>query len=83
MKVRDFEYKENTFNGFGTCSLLVNGTVILFGGQNEKRQISVVSPFGVKRVNTLPFGFSDGRCALHNSTIYLCFSVEERQCHRT
>ena len=52
--------------------------MIIFGGQNEMSQISVVYPFGVHRLHTLPFPFGGGRCDYSNGTIYLCFSNDER-----
>jgi len=74
----DFIYKYSAFNEFYTCSLVVNGTVILFGGEEHLRsQISVVTPFGVKLINTLPFDFTDGKCHFNNGTIYLCFDYFE------
>ena len=76
----DFLYQRGTYNDRFTCPMNVNGTVILLGGLDERKQISVVYPFGVKRINTLPFDFQDGRC-LHSGLAYLCFSyLEGRQC---
>ena len=57
----------------GTCSIVLNGNAILFGGDSERRQISVVYRNGIKRIGTLPFDFSSGRCHLHNEAIFLCF----------
>ena len=74
----DMEYGNGAYNDGATCPLLVNGTVILFGGQKEKRQVSVVFPFGVKRINTLTFDFVNGRCYFNNGVVFLGFSYAEK-----
>ena len=64
------------YNDKYSCPLIVNGTVILFGGTTEPKQISVLFPFGWKRANSLNFNFTRGRCHLQNDTIFLCFDDE-------
>ena len=48
---------------------------MLFGGETEQRQISVVYRNGVKRISTLPFDFEYGRCKFNNGTVFLCFDI--------
>ena len=43
-----FIYHPESDFDMSTCSLALNGTIVLFGGETEKRQVSVVSPLGVK-----------------------------------
>ena len=63
--------------------------MIIFGGQNEDRQISVVYKGGIKRIGTLPFDFIQGRCHFDSGNVYLCFSapsndqdISKRTCHK-
>ena len=66
------DHKEGTSNDGTSCHLVVNGTIIIFGG-SLKRQISIIYPFGIKRISTLPFDFEGGRCNINKGTITLCF----------
>jgi len=70
----DFDFRSGVYNDWATCSIIVNGNAILFGGSSEKRQISVVYRNGIRRINTLPFDFYEGRCHLNNGTVFLCFA---------
>ena len=66
----------------GFCIINVNETVLLFGGHFTGKQILQVYAWGVKRIGTLEFEFSDGRCRNNNGTIYLCFSPgAQKTCH--
>ena len=69
----DFDSQYGTYNDYSSCSIVLNGNAILFGGNFEPRQISVVYRNGIKIVNTLPFNFGEGRCLLSNGTAFLCF----------
>ena len=77
----DFVYNGETYNDIDTCPIMVNGTTILFGGNYEPTQVSVLSQFGVTRINTLPFFFRGGRCVIHHGVVFLCFvGNAEDQC---
>ena len=68
-------------NDWYSCPLILIGTVILFGGSGEGKQISILYPFGWKRINSLKFKFDEGRCHLKDDTIFLCFgSREQNKC---
>ena len=79
MERMDFDYRDGTDNSGYSCPLIVNGTIILFGGTEfgsaQPRQVSVISPFSVKRINTLPFDFNLGRCHFNNGKVFLCFDM--------
>ena len=78
----DFDFQGGVYNDWATCSIIVNGHAILFGGDDTsdggeiqaQRQISVVYRNGIRRINTLPFDFFEGRCHLNNGTVFLCFA---------
>ena len=69
-------YGENTEISIISCPLLIGKTILLLGGDKEWYQISEVYPWKnsiTKRIGTLPFSFSNGRCIQHNGIAYLCF----------
>jgi len=56
----------------------------VFGGQNEKTQISVVYQAGIQRIGSLPFEFENGRCTYSNGTVFLGYAFYEKsQCYST
>mgnify|MGYP006945000338 CR=1 FL=1 len=61
----EFSHKHTTFIGGYSCSVIINETVIVFGGGIEK-QISIIYPSGIKRVASLPFTFHYGRCHIYD-----------------
>ena len=73
-------YELLDFNfGYGTevyfsCSLQWQNQFYVFGGKNEKKQVSVVNGNRLERKGTLDFDFSEGGCTvLNQSIIVLCF----------
>jgi len=74
-----FDHHENAYNDYGTCSIVLNGTAILFGGRQETMQISVVYRTGIKRINTLSFDFKNGKCHFNNGIVFLCFDMDDRK----
>ena len=67
-----------------SCPLILNGTMAVFGGQNECNQISVVYPTGIERIGSLPFEFAAGQCTYSNGTVFLGYSLYEKsQCYST
>jgi len=83
LDTQDFDIQGGVYNDHHTCSIVLNGNAILFGGHEEKRQISVVHRKGTKRIGTLPFDFGDGRCEYNNDAVFLCFDKLETQLCRT
>ena len=78
-----FDLQGRVYNEGTSCSIVLNGNAILFGGELELRQISVVHRNGIKRINNLPFNFDSGRCHVNNGTVFLCFDYHERKLCRT
>lgn len=65
------------------CPVVVQGTLVLFGGLNEPRQVSGVYNYGVKRISTLKFDLTGGTAAFHNGAVYLCFDKHvKRLCRK-
>ena len=56
-----------------SCSLVFNNKMFVFGGLNEKRQISRVSGCDLVRIGNLDFDFVSGACTIFKSQILLCF----------
>merc|ERR1712176_785018 len=98
-KLEDTSYRlderigENS-GAYRSCSVMLNGEAIIFGGNhgmstNINSQISVVYACGsppVRRLGNLPFNFTSGACGtfmfIDSQTILLCFSNanERRKC---
>jgi len=59
--------------------------MLLFGGDyqyGEPRQISEVFSWKkstTRRVRSLPFDFSGGKCIYNNRTVYLCFDMNKQK----
>jgi len=47
---------------YGSCSTMLDGQMYIFGGQDERTQISIVEDCGLRRVGTLPINFYYGQC---------------------
>ena len=76
---------------FGSCSTVINGKSIIFGGYSRSpftNQISLVEDCRLTRIGSLPFGFSGGACNTYQnsdgrSEALLCFGLEGKsKCHR-
>ena len=52
---------------FESCSVMRNGKITIFGGRENKRQISVVENCEIRRVTTMPFDFRLGGCVTDDS----------------
>ena len=71
----DFSYQSQT-EAFGSCSVVWNGKMHLFGGSFYKRQISVVDQCQLKKIGELTFDMFYGACAQRNDAkIYICFEA--------
>ena len=76
-KELDFEFGLNTEVAF-SCSVLWHNHYYVFGGRNEKRQVSMVRGNRLERKTTLDFNFNDGACTIfYQQIIVLCFDVDE------
>ena len=59
---------------YASCSISWKNEMIIFGGYTERRQISRLEDFKLKRIGSLNFDFFFGACsAMNNEFIYLCF----------
>ena len=73
----DFEFGADT-EVHQSCSLQWQNTFYVFGGKNEKRQVSMVNGNRLERKATLDFDFWIGGCTvLNQKTIVLCFDYNE------
>ena len=75
-------------HGLGTnihlqsCAVLVGNRMLIFGSETNKKQVSVVYPWGLYLIQTLKFPFWSGSCHFNNKTLYLGFNMEGMdKCH--
>ena len=71
---------ENNVEVHQSCSLIFKGTMYLFGGAQEHRQIAQVTSkdCGLKRLGSLPFDFVQGACTvIEGDEIILCFDIKQ------
>ena len=57
-----------------SCSLVFNNSMFLFGGRDQKRQISRVVDCGLKHIGNLDFDFRHGAVTVIQSQVLLCFN---------
>ena len=63
---------------WNSCSLNWQNQLFIFGGLNEKRQISRLSGYKLERVGDLLFDLYVGACSvMANQHIFLCFDWED------
>ena len=73
----DFQFGKTT-EVYKSCSLQWHNHYYIFGGYNERRQVSMVNGNRLQRKATLDFNFEDGACTvLNQQTIILCFDFDE------
>ena len=74
----DFQFDDNV-EVDSSCSLLWKNNYYVIGGWREKRQVSIVNGYRLKRVGSLDFNFYMGGCAVLNQvTVALCFDGYEK-----
>ena len=57
-----------------SCSITWKGSLYIFGGNFEKRQISIVDGCQLTRIGTLSFDLDGGACTnVNNEELFLCF----------
>ena len=61
---------------YESCLVVFNGIAYIFGGSNQRRQVSRVENCQLTNVASLNFEFKSGACASTTDTIYLCFRSE-------
>ena len=77
-----FSYGENT-EAFRSCGMTWQNQFYIFGGLNEKTQISQIINCELTSIGNLPFSFNYGACTnVADRKIYLCFHWNDyRQCY--
>ena len=80
LSTNNFHHGHDTYIDYGSCVTIVGNHAIVFGGNVEKSQVSVIYPGGVKRIQSLPFQLQNGRCHHDDGTIYLCLP---NKCYKT
>ena len=64
----------------GSCSVTYRNRFYVFGGWNQKRQISEVAQCELKRIGTLGFDHDEAACSnVDDREIYLCFDWNNRK----
>ena len=74
-----FAFEDNV-EVYQSCSLVFKGTMYVFGGAKEQRQIAQVTTqdCGINKLGNLPFDFVQGACAvIEQKEIMLCFDMKE------
>ena len=74
-----FAFEDNV-EVYQSCSLVFKGTMYVFGGAKESRQIAQVTTqdCGINKLGNLPFDFVQGACTvIEQKEIMLCFDMKE------
>ena len=83
----DFEFEFGTDTQvLQSCSINWQGDMYVFGGNREKRQVSLVERCQLKRVSTLSFDLSYGACTnINNEEVVLCFgdNSNDKKCWKS
>ena len=56
-----------------SCTVVIGGTVLFFGGYSKSRQISQITRLGLIRIGTLPFALQQGTCLIMGNQLFLGF----------
>ena len=77
--------RDDTTDATGHCSINWQNELFIFGGVNEKRQITRLSGYKLERVSDLLFDLESGACsAMANKFIFLCFDTNDaKRCRRS
>ena len=81
----DIDFSYGTFTeAYHSCSVTFQNRMLIFGGHDNKRQISEIIECGIYRVGDLKFDFNYGACTVANKHITLCFdSTHAKQCYQS
>ena len=71
-----FKFGDDT-EAFCSCSLIYKGIHYVFGGRDEKRQISKIDSCALKRIGSLPFDMYGGGCTVANDLIFIGFGDKD------
>ena len=78
-----FERDDNT-EVSGSCSVIWQNELFVFGGERQRRQISRLSGQKLERFGDLGFDLLAGACDVMANNLFLCFSKEDaRRCRRS
>ena len=81
-----FERDDKT-DAYGSCSVNWRNQFHVFGGFNEKRQISRLNDYRLERIGSLAFDHGHGACSvMANQFIFVCFqfvSSDYKRCRRS
>ena len=70
-----FKYDGLNTEVFGSCGMAWHNEAFVFGGSNERRQISKIDSNRLIRVGNLNFDHVSGGCAnVADTLVYLCFN---------
>ena len=79
--------RDDTTEAYASCSITWNNQLFIFGGLNNRRQISRLTGHKLERVGYLSFDHSNGACSvMANKFIFLCFnsdSSDYKRCRRS
>ena len=69
--------------GYKSCSLVWNNHLYIFGGHLQKRQISKLNQYRLRRIGSLPFDLQDGSCTnMADRKLFLCFHKHDpKRCY--
>ena len=76
--------RDDTTEAYKSCSINWQNQLFIFGGSSEKRQISQLSGYKLKRIGDLLFDLDKGACGVMGNKLFLCFSYDDgRRCRRS
>ena len=67
-----FKFDDRT-DAYYSCGLMYRGIYYLFGGHDEKRQVSKIEHCALNRIGSLPFDMYGGACTVANDFIFIGF----------
>ena len=68
---------ENDAHAYFSCGVQFKGNFYIYGAENDRRQIAMVSDCALKKIATLPFNHYYGACAANADRLFLCFDYHE------
>ena len=64
-----------------SCAVVLGETVLFLGGAIQDTQIRQITPLGIMRIGTLPFGLNHGTCLVIENHIFFGFGhYTEKNC---
>ena len=62
-----------------SCTVVIGETVLFFGGYYLSNQVSQLTPIGLMRIGTLPFGLKEGTCLVMDNQLLLGFETRNKR----